>query len=170
MEIQLISQKIIELRGIRVMLDIHLAELYGIELKHLRQSVRRNIERFPADFMFEINNNECNSLCNSRQSQIVTSLSYSSSYTPFAFTEQGIAMLATVLRSPTAIQMSIDIMRAFVAMRQMLVEMVSINNRLDLLEFEVQDINQLLDEMMHPPLPPEKPRRPIGFVQQGAQK
>ncbi len=167
MELQLISEKIIELHGKRVLLDAHLASLYEVELKQLRQSIRRNMDRFPPDFMYELTNKEYNSLIDSGRSQIVTRSSFSGSYTPFAFTEQGIAMLATVLRSPKAIQVSIDIMRAFVTMRRMLVEMQGVNNRLELLEFEVQDINRILDGILNKPLP-EKPRRTIGFVQKGA--
>ncbi len=170
MELQIISEKIIDLRGQRVMLDAHLAELYEVETKQLKQAVRRNLERFPADFVFEISNEERNLLIDSMRSQSVTSYSKSNTYAALAFTEQGVAMLATVLRSPKAIQVSIDIMRAFVAMRRMLLDMTTVNNRIELLEFEVQDINQLLNDMMDKPLPPEKPRKKIGFIQQPAKE
>ncbi len=106
MELQLISEKIIELRGQRVMLDAHLAELYEVETKQLKQAVRRNSERFPSDFIFEISNEERNLLIDSTRSQFVTSYSKSITYTSIAFTEQGVAMLATVLRSPKAVQVN----------------------------------------------------------------
>lgn len=117
MEIQIIQNKIYEIRGQRVMLDSDLAELYQVETKALKQAVRRNIERFPEDFMFEISNEEFNSLKDSLRSQFVTSNRGGIRYMPFAFTEMGVAMLSSVLRSETAIQANIAIMRAFVAMR-----------------------------------------------------
>lgn len=117
MEIQIIQNKIYEIRGQRVMLDSDLAELYKVETKALKQAVRRNIERFPEDFMFEISNEEFNSLKDSLRSQFVTSNRGGIRYMPFAFTEMGVAMLSSVLRSETAIQANIAIMRAFVAMR-----------------------------------------------------
>ena len=117
MEIQIIQNKIYEIRGQRVMLDSDLAELYQVETKALKQAVRRNIDRFPEDFMFEISNEEFNSLKDSLRSQFVTSNRGGIRYMPFAFTEMGVAMLSSVLRSETAIQANIAIMRAFVAMR-----------------------------------------------------
>lgn len=100
------------------MLDFDLAELYQVETRTLKQAVRRNIERFPSDFMFEITESEYNYLKNSMTSQIVISNERGGRrYMPFAFTEQGVAMLSSVLRSGTAIQVNIAIMRAFVAMR-----------------------------------------------------
>ena len=118
MELQPIQSKIYEIRGQRVMLDFDLAELYQVETRTLKQAVRRNIERFPSDFMFEITESEYNYLKNSMTSQIVISNERGGRrYMPFAFTEQGVAMLSSVLRSETAIQVNIAIMRAFVAMR-----------------------------------------------------
>lgn len=115
---QPIQSKIYEIRGQRVMLDFDLAELYQVETRALKQAVRRNIERFPEDFMFEITEPEYNYLKNSLTSQIVISNERGGRrYMPFAFTEQGVAMLSSVLRSRTAIQVNIAIMRAFVAMR-----------------------------------------------------
>lgn len=108
----------IAVRGQRVMLGFDLAELYQVETRTLKQAVRRNIERFPSDFMFEITESEYNYLKNSMTSQIVISNERGGRrYMPFAFTEQGVAMLSSVLRSETAIQANIAIMRAFVAMR-----------------------------------------------------
>ena len=118
MELSIIHERIHEIRGKKVILDKDLAELYGVETRILKQAVRRNIERFPEDFMFEMTFKENNLL----RSQIViletkTKGQYSK-YQPFAFTEQGIAMLSGVLHSEKAIQVNIAIMRAFVLMRQ----------------------------------------------------
>ena len=113
-----IRTKIHEIRGQQVMLDFDLAELYGVETSQLKRAVRRNLERFPPDFMFELNNEEFNSLIMSMRCQIGTSNQGGLRYAPFAFTEQGVAMLSGVLRSPTAIEVNIRIMRAFVAVRR----------------------------------------------------
>ena len=118
-----IRKNIHEIRGQQVMLDFDLAELYGVETKQLKRAVRRNLERFPPDFMFELNMEEFNSLKMSIRCQFgtldVTPGDFPK-YAPFAFTEQGVAMLSGVLRSPTAIEVNIRIMRAFVAIRHYL--------------------------------------------------
>ena len=119
-DITLIQNKIYEIRGQRVMLDFDLAPLYQVQTKVLKQAVRRNIERFPADFMFEITIDEYNSLKDSLRSQIVTSNKGGTRYMPFAFTQEGVASLSGVLRSPVAVNVYIEIMRAFVAMRNYL--------------------------------------------------
>ena len=115
MELQVIQNKIYELRGRRVMLDFDLAEMYGVETKILNQSVKRNIERFPDDFMFQLTNQEFTIL----KSQFVTSSWGGSRKNPNAFTEHGVSMLSGILRSPIAIQVNINIIRAFVSMRQL---------------------------------------------------
>ncbi|MBS1959537.1 MAG: ORF6N domain-containing protein [Bdellovibrionales bacterium] len=129
---QKIQAKIHVIRGLRVMLDIDLAELYGVETKVLNQAVKRNVERFPADFMFQLAEIDGKNL----RSQIVTSsLGYGGRrYLPFAFTEQGIAMLSSVLRSETAIQVNIEIMRAFVKMKALESENHAIWQKIDQLE------------------------------------
>jgi len=114
MELSIIHERIHEIRGKKVILDKDLAELYGVETRVLKQAVRRNIERFPSDFMFEITEKELTNL----RSQFVISRWGGSRYQPYAFTEQGIAMLSSVLHSEKAIQVNIAIMRAFVIMRQ----------------------------------------------------
>ena len=114
MQLEVIQNKIFEIRGCKVMLDFDLALMYGVETKVLKQSIRRNINRFPEDFMFELNELEFKSL----RSQIVTSNKGGSRYMPFAFTEQGIAMLSSVLNSEKAIEVNIAIIRAFVTFRQ----------------------------------------------------
>lgn len=118
-----IRKNIHEIRGQQVMLDFDLAELYGVETKQLKRAVRRNLERFPPDFMFELNMEEFNSLKMSIRCQFGTldvTPGDLPKYAPFAFTEQGVAMLSGVLRSPTAIEVNIRIMRAFVAIRHYL--------------------------------------------------
>ena len=117
MELSLIQTKIYDLRGCKVMLDFDLAEMYGIETKVLKQSVRRNIKRFPNDFMFELSDEEFGAL----RSQTVTSNKRGGTrYKPFAFAEQGVAMLSSILNSEIAIEVNINIMRAFVATRNYL--------------------------------------------------
>jgi hypothetical protein len=114
MQLQKIEQKIYELRGQKVMLDFDLAELYEVETKVLNQAVKRNTDRFPIDFMFQLSKKEFEIL----KSQIVTSSWGGTRKLPYAFTEQGVAMLSSVLRSDKAINVNIAIMRAFVLMRQ----------------------------------------------------
>ena len=109
-----IQSKIFELRGYKVMLDSDLAELYETETKRLKEAVRRNINRFPPDFMFELDKNELESL----RTQFASSNRGGTRYMPFAFTEQGVAMLASVLNSAKAIEVNIQIVRAFVYLRQ----------------------------------------------------
>ena len=118
MELQPIQSKIYEIRGQRVMLDFDLAELYQVENRVLKQAVRRNIERFPEDFMLRLSAKEANRLIDIGRSQNVIPQGYNiGSSEMFAFTEEGVAMLSGVLRSKAAVQVNIAIMRAFVAMR-----------------------------------------------------
>ena len=130
MELQLIQNKIYEIRGQKVMLDYHLAELYEVETKVLKQAVRRNINRFPSDFMFELTRDEFDSL----RSQFVTSKRGGTRYMPFAFTEQGVAMLASVLKSEKAIEINIQIVRAFVFMRRYALSHKDLTDKLRTLE------------------------------------
>ena len=132
MELQKIQQMIYEVRGVKVMLDTDLAVLYGVETKALKRAVRRNIQRFPSDFMFEVTPQEQKKLkfqigtSSLSENQEVTNLRYQNGtsswggirYNAFAFTELGVAMLSSVLNSDTAININISIMRAFVAIRQ----------------------------------------------------
>ncbi len=114
MQLQAIQSKIYEIRGQKVMFDFDLADLYEVETRTLKQAVRRNLDRFPADFMFELSKEEFETL----RSQIVTSNRGGTRYVPFAFTEQGVAMLSSVLSSAKAIEINIQIIRAFVFLRQ----------------------------------------------------
>ena len=128
----------------QVMLDKDLAELYGVEVRVLNQAVRRNIERFPDDFMFQLNKEEWDVL----RSQIVTlknGRGEHSKYLPYVFTEQGVAMLSGVLRSPTAVQVNIRIMRTFVAVRQYLSNTSCNNSRL---EGEVKKLAVYIEEVL----------------------
>lgn len=142
MELQPIQSKIYEIRGQRVMLDFDLAELYQVETRTLKQAVRRNIERFPEDFMLRLSADEANRLITMGRSQNVIPQEYNiGSSEMFAFTEEGVAMLSGVLRSKAAVQVNIAIMRAFVAMRNYIMttttvtaELAEIRAKLALLE------------------------------------
>ena len=135
MDLQVIQNKIFEVRGCRVMLDFHLAELYQVETRALKQAVKRNIGRFPSDFMFVLSKEEANLLLSIGVSQNVIPSDYNFGATlPMAFTEQGVAMLSSVLRSQTAIEVNISIMRAFVLMRQMVAGYEELLKRIEELE------------------------------------
>src|SRR3990172_11467791 len=115
--VELIERKLLLIRGKKVMLDADLAGLYGVEVKQLKRQVRRNINRFPADFMIELSKEECESL---RCHFGTLKRGEHSKYLPYAFTEQGVAMLSSVLNSSRAVQVNIAIMRAFVRLREMI--------------------------------------------------
>ena len=127
--VERLENAIFLIRGQKVMLDRDLAELYGVETRILNQSVRRNIERFPPDFMFELTRDEISGI-----SQIVTSSNLKFSKRVAAFTEQGVAMLSSVLRSSRAIAVNVEIMRTFVRLREMLTSNAELARRLDDLE------------------------------------
>jgi hypothetical protein len=161
-----VTNAILSLRGQRVLLDTTLATLYGVTTSTLNQAVRRNLERFPADFMFQLTPVEHSNLRS--QSVISSSLGHGGRrHRPYVFTEQGVAMLSTVLRSPRAIAVSIQIMRAFVRLRAMLATHAELSARLDALErhydakFKV--VFQAIRELMEPERPPQ---RRIGFRRQ----
>jgi len=162
---EIIEQKIYLIRGHKVMLSNHLAALYQVEPKRLIQAVKRNKERFPDDFMFQLTDEEFQNL----KSQIVTSSwgGFRRS-TPYAFTEQGVAMLSSVLRSERAIRVNIAIMRAFVKLREILSTHKDLAQKLNELEQKIarhdDEITAIFDaihQLMAPP--PAKPRRRIGF-------
>ena len=127
------------IRGQQVMLDRDLAELYGVETKRLNEQVKRNIERFPEDFMFQLTSNEFDNL----KSQIAISSWGGVRKLPYAFTEQGVAMLSGVLKSPTAVEANIRIMRAFVSMRHFMVNNVAFFQRLETIEFNQLESNKI---------------------------
>ncbi len=137
--LETIQSKIYEIRGVKVMLDFDLAKLYGVETRSLKQSVRRNMNRFDEDFMFTLDNNECNHLIHIGVSQNVIPKGYNTGGSNImAFTELGVAMLSSVLRSEIAIGVNKNIMRAFVATRQMLYAQEITNKRIENLQ-EVAD-------------------------------
>jgi len=159
-----IEQKIFLIRGHKVMLSMHLAELYGVEVRALIQAVKRNIERFPSDFMFQLTDSEHQNL----KSQIVTS-SWGGARraNPYAFTEQGVAMLSSVLRSKQAIRVNIAIMRAFVKLREILSAHKELAHKLAELERKIEkhdaDIQAIFGAIKQLMLAEEKPKRRIGF-------
>ena len=128
-----IKDKIYTIRDVQVMLDRDLASLYGVETRALKQSVRRNIDRFPSDFMFILNENEINLMVSQ---SVIPSKKFFGGAKPFAFTEQGVAMLAAVIKSNEAIEINIKIMRAFVQMRKFISQNALIFQRLDKIEFK----------------------------------
>ena len=157
-----LTGSILVIRGHKVMLDADLAALYGVETKALNQAVRRNIERFPDDFMFQLTSDEMENL----RSQTVTSSSWGGRRTrPYAFTEQGVAMLSSVLKSPHAIQVNIEIMRAFVRLRQMVTSNADLARKLNALERKYDGqfkfVFAAIRELTEPT--PKKKGRPIGF-------
>jgi len=158
-----IEKAIIQLRGEKVMLDADLAELYGVETGALTRAVRRNIDRFPKDFMFQLSKEEFEIL----KCHFGISSGWGGRRTPpYAFTEQGVAMLSSVLRSTQAVQVNIEIMRAFVSLRAMTADHKALARRLNKLEQKYDRqfavVFDAIREMMNPP---EGKKQPIGFVQ-----
>ncbi len=177
--VEAIVSRIVTLRDQRVIVDADLAALYGVPTKRLNEQVRRNVERFPADFMFQLTPEEWNAL----RSQFATSNESTRGgrrYTPFVFTEHGAIMAATVLNSPRAVEVSIYVVRAFVRLREALGSSKELAVKLDALEqktellslqhetfagntrAQLKQVFEALRQLMAPP--PEPPRRPIGFV------
>jgi ORF6N domain len=175
-----IALRIRHFRGEKVLLDFDLAALYGVETRALNQAVRRNADRFPADFMFQLSSEETEILSQlvtpsvaghdvSNSSQIVMSSGKyrGKRYRPYAFTEQGVAMLSSVLNSESAVKMNIAIMRAFVQLRRALEtnrelarKFSELERRIDKHDAEIDAILEAIRQLM---APPEKPRREIGF-------
>ena len=162
---QVIEQRIFLVRGHAVMIDRHLAGLYGVETRALNQAVRRNLDRFPEDFMFSLTREEIRNL-----SQIVISSKMKHAPGVFVFTEQGVAMLSSVLRSKRAIQVNIAIMRTFVKLKQTLFtnkelayKFRELEHKVNDHEGQIQEIFKVIRELMAPP--PEKPKGRMGFHQ-----
>lgn len=158
-----VEQKILIIRGHKVMLDADLAALYGVQTKRLNEQVKRNYERFPEDFMFELTQEEatelvaiCDRFKNLKHSTVL----------PKAFTEHGAIMLANVIKSPRAIQVSIQVVRAFIKLRQILISHKDLAEKLDKMEktydHNFQIVFQHLRQLMTPP--PVPPRKRIGFL------
>jgi len=161
--IEKIESKIYGIRGQRIMLDHDLAELYGVQTKALKQAVSRNIERFPLDFMFILTYQEFANL----RSQIVTSSSSQwggTRYRPMAFTEQGVAMLSSVLNSDRAIEVNIAIIRAFVQLRKMIASNEELARKLDELEEKYDEQFRIVFDAIRALIEhDEKPPKKIGF-------
>jgi hypothetical protein len=160
--VERIERSILLIRGQKVMLSTDLADLYQVEPRVLVQAVKRNIARFPQDFMFQLTEEEYSNL----KSQIViSSWGGVRRARPYAFTEQGVAMLSSVLRSQRAIQVNIEIMRAFVRLRRMLASHADLARKLDALErkYDAQ-FKVVFDAIRELMKPPESKKRPIGFI------
>lgn len=167
-----IAGRIVTLRGQRVIVDADLAALYGVETKRLNEQVRRNVERFPADFLFTLDQAEWEAL-RSQFATLKTGRGQHRKYLPYAFTEHGAIMAATVLNSPRAVEVSIYVVRAFVQLRELLSGHKELAKRLDQLEARMerklltqdQAIAGILDAIRQLMVPPPAPKkRPIGFV------
>ncbi len=162
-----IERLIRPIRGQRVMLDADIAALYGSATKTLIQAVRRNAERFPADFMFQLTSDEFADL----RSQSVTSRSWGGRrYAPYAFTEQGVAMLSSVLNSPRAVQVNIEIMRTFVRLRGFIAAHEELVHRVDGLEVRLDEqLTAVFKSLRALTAPPPVPQRKLGFKEEQAQ-
>jgi ORF6N domain len=175
-----IALRIRHFRGEKVLLDFDLAALYGVETRALNQAVRRNADRFPADFMFQLSSEETETLSqlvtpsvaghdvsNSSQTVMSPGKYRGKRYRPYAFTEQGVAMLSSVLNSESAVKMNIAIMRAFVQLRRALETNRELARRFSELERRIDkhdaEIAAILEAIRQLMAPPEKPRREIGF-------
>jgi len=163
-----IEEQILLVRGQKVILDVDLAGLYGVSVKALNQAVKRNRERFPGDFMFRLSRDEIDSI-KARRSQFVTFYSFQYlTHHPYAFTEQGVAMLSSVLRSKRAVQVNIEIMRAFVRMRSLVAQSKDLSHKLAELESRIgthdKAIRSLFDAIRQLMKPPKKEKKPVGFV------
>jgi hypothetical protein len=173
--LEAITQRILMLRGQKVLLDSDLAALYGVETKRLNEQVRRNRERFPQDFIFELTAEEFGNL----KSQFATSSWGGRRKLPLAFTEHGAIMTATVLNTPRAVQVSVYVVRAFVRLRELAATHQDLAKRLDALEEKTEllamqhdtfsrntrvQLKQVFDALRELMTPPEPTKRPIGFV------
>ena len=164
-----IEKRILVVRERQVMLDEDLADLYGVETKRLIQQVKRNLKRFPGDFMFQLTKAEAEAL----RSQIATSNEGRGGrrYTPYVFTEQGIAMLSGVLRSDQAITVNIEIMRAFVELRRVAGSFRELQKRLDEMDLDIgarlgehdDQLRQIFEALRQLIAPPPRAKRPVGF-------
>lgn len=143
--LEIITNKIHIIRNQKVMLDYDLAALYEVETKRLKEAVKRNIERFPEDFMFELTKDEFDNL----RTQIATSSYGGTRYLPFAFTEQGVAMLSGVLKSEKAIKINIAIMRTFVILRNSLLNLEEITSKVKEIENQFPEIYKILNYLMN---------------------
>jgi hypothetical protein len=163
--VERIESRILVIHGQKIMLDASLAGLYEVTTKALNQAVKRNLGRFPGDFMFQLTAGEA-TLLRSQSVTLKTGRGRHRKYQPYAFTEQGVAMLSSVLRSERAVLVNVEIMRAFVRLRRMLETHADLARKLAALErkydAQFKSVFDAIRELMAPPVP--KPRRRIGFV------
>jgi len=161
--VEAIQEKILQIRRLRVMLDTDLAVIYGVTTKRLNEQVKRNENRFPPDFMFQLTEKEHENL----RSQIATSSWGGRRYPPYVFTEHGAIMLANVLNSPLAVEASIQVVRAFVKIRAILSTHKELGLKLNQLENKLEkhdeDIHVIFEAIRQLMTPPEMPKRKIGF-------
>ncbi|HXA20372.1 MAG TPA: ORF6N domain-containing protein [Thermoanaerobaculia bacterium] len=157
-----IRQSIFFIRGQKVILDAHLAELYAVETRVLVQAVTRNIKRFPRDFMFQLSKNEFESL---RSQIVISNVRGGRRSAPYAFTEQGVAMLSSVLHSKRAIAVNVEIMRTFVELRRLVSDHADLANRISELEKRYDGQFQVVFDAIRTLITPrEKPQRRIGYL------
>jgi phage regulator Rha-like protein len=169
--IERIEQQIFLIRGQKLILDFHLAELYGVPTKSLNLAVKRNERRFPEDFAFRLDENEYSEIKHILRFQFETSNKSNRGgrrYLPYVFTEQGVAMLSSVLKSERAVMMNVAIMRAFVKLREYLSsnkelarKLIELEQRIEHHDEEIRAIFEAIRQLM---TPPEKPKRQIGFI------
>ena len=166
--VEVVERKIYLIRGQKVMLDKDLAVLYGVKPIRLREQVKRNIRRFPDDFMFQLNEKEIDSMVSQNA---IPSRKYLGGYKPYVFTEQGVAMLATVLNSERAVQVNIAIMRVFVKLREMIASNKELARKLENMErkYDAQ-FKIVFDAIRQLMTPPEPKRQQIGFIHKKKEK
>lgn len=164
--VELIQQKILLIRGLRVMLDDDLAAIYGVTTKRLNEQVKRNNTRFPQDFMFQLSEKEYKSL-RSQFATLKQGRGRHRKYMPYVFSEHGAIMLANVLNSPIAVEASIHVVRAFVKIREILLTHKEFASKLNQLENKIEkhdeEIHVIFEAIRQLMTPPEKPKRKIGF-------
>ena len=162
--VERIERAILSIRGEKVMLDRDLAELYGVETRVLNQAVKRNADRFPEDFMFQLTAGEAEAVRRSRSQSVILKRGENIKYLPYAFTEHGALMLANVLNSERAAQTSVQVVRAFVRLRQMLASNAELARRLEAMEKKYdRRFKIVFDAIRQLMSPPEPKRREIGF-------
>ena len=162
--VEVVERRILSIRDRKVMLDRDLAELYGVKPIALRQQVKRNKNRFPPDFLFQLTKQEAEALVS--QTVIPSRRSFGGSL-PYAFTEQGVAMLSSVLTSERAIQVNIAIMRAFVKLstqRDLIRKLEEMEKKYAAHDAQIKTVFQVLKKLIEPPKPPESPKPRIGFI------
>jgi phage regulator Rha-like protein len=163
-QVERIERAILSIRGEKVMLDNDLAELYGVETKALNQAVKRNLDRFPPDFCFRLTKTETDELKSLRSQFVTLKRGEHRKYLPYAFTEHGALMLANVLNSERAAQTSVQVVRAFVRLRQMLTSNAELARKLAALEKKYdRQFKVVFDAIRQLMSPPAKPKREIGF-------